>query len=139
MDVREAILKRLAAVAATTGASVRRMAVSIHNTERPAIVINDGDETTSIQKGGTSPVVVTLRPVLVLLVQDGDRPGESLNKLRAATIKAVLTDTGLATLSGVNGLVRYIGCETDVARGETLEASMGLSFEVNYVLNPADL
>lgn len=139
MDTREAILKRLAVVAATTGATVRRMAVSLHASERPAIVINDGDESVDLQKGGSSPVVMTLRPQLVLIVQDGDNPGTAINKLRAAAIKAVLTDATLTSIAGVNGLIKYLGCETGIARGETMEADMALNFEINYVLKPADL
>lgn len=139
MDVRETILARLTAIAETTGATVKRMAVTLNASERPAIVINDGDETISAQKGGLAPLVVTLRPELILLAQASDNPATALNKLRTTVIKAVLSDTTLATLAGVNGTVRYAGCQTDVARGEAYEASMSVAFEVNYTLKPADL
>lgn len=139
MDVREEILKRLELVANSTGAVVKRMTDRISSTERPAIVINDGDESIAVQKGGMSPIIVTLRPSLVLLVQTSDAPATALNKFRTVVLKAVLSDTTLTSLAGVNGLVRYVGCETDVARGEAYEASMNLMFEINYALKPADL
>jgi hypothetical protein len=137
-DVREDILKRLTVVAATC-AQTKRMAVSLHASERPVIVINDGDETIELQKGGAAPLRVTMRPQMILIAIDGDNPGGAINKLRAAVIKAVLTDTGLSTIAGVHGGIRYTGCETGLARTETMEADMALSFEITYRLNPADL
>jgi len=136
-DNRETILKRIAVICATC-ATTKRMAVDLHQSERPAIVLNDGDESIELQKGGTAPCIVTMRPQLILLATDGDNPGTAINKLRAAVLKAVLTDTTLATLAGVHGAIKYLGCETGVARGETMEADMALNFEVNYRLNPAD-
>ena len=138
-DVRELILKRLFAIASSVTPSAKRMALSIHASERPAIVLNDGDEFAETTKGGTSPIVITLRPALMLFAADGDNPGSAINKLRAATLKAVLTDTELATITGVNGAIRYAGCEVGIYRGETMEADVALNFEISYVLKPADL
>jgi hypothetical protein len=139
MDAREEIIKRLVAIAGTCGATVKRMAVDAHTSERPLIVINDGDESIQLQKGGSSPVIVTLRPQLILVALDGDNPGPAINKLRAKVLKAVLTDDELKTTVGVHGLVKYLGCETGIARGESMEADMALNFEVDYRLTPADL
>lgn len=138
-DVREAILKRLFAIASSVTPSAKRMAVSIHQSERPAIVINDGDEFAETEKGGLAPVRITLRPSLLLFAADGDNPGSAINKLRAATLKAVLGDTQLASIAGVHGLIRYAGCEVGIYRGETMEADISLNFEISYVLKPADL
>lgn len=138
-DVREQIVKRLFVIASKITPSAKRMALSIHQSERPAIVVNDGDEFSETEKGGTSPVRVTLRPAMMLFAADGDNPGTSINKLRAATLKAVLTDAELASIAGVNGAIKYTGCEVGIYRGETMEADVALNFEITYVLKPADL
>lgn len=138
-DMREEICKRLAVICATTGATVKRMAVDLHQSERPAIVVNDGDEAIELNKGGKAPLIVTLRPQLVLIVTDADNPGAAINKLRAAVLKAVLTDDTLAALLHPHGSIRYVGLEAGIDRGETNEAHMGLNFEVYYRLTPAEL
>lgn len=138
MDRRETILRRIATVCVTTGAVVKRMAVDLHATERPAIVVNDGDETIQLNKGGKAPMIVTLRPQLILVVQ-GEEPGTLINTLRAKVLKALLTDTILAGLLSPHGTIRYIGLETQVARGETLEADMALNFEATYLLDPSEI
>lgn len=138
-DVRESILKRLLVIAASCASTAKRMSVQVHSSERPAIVINDGDETVDLNKGGAAPVTVTLRPSFLVYAADGDVPGTAINRVRAAAIKAVLTDTTLATLAGVNGTIKYLGCETGLFRGETMEADMALTFELTYVLKPAEL
>lgn len=138
MDVRETILKRVEAICMTTGAAVKRMAVDNHWSERPGIILNDGDETIATNRGGAAPLIVTLRPQLILLVS-GSNPGTAINRLRASLIKAMLTDVALAKAIGPNGVVRYIGCETGINRGQVMEGDMALNFECNYVLNPTEL
>lgn len=138
MDMRESILKRMAVICATC-ATTKRMAVTLHQSERPAIVINDGDESIDLNKGGKASLVVTMRPQLVLLVTDADAPGTAINKLRAKVLKAVMTDTTLGDLVAPHGGIKYVGCETGIARGETMEADMALNFEINYRLTPAEL
>lgn len=138
MDMRERILARITAICATTGATVKRMAVDLHATERPAIVVNDGDESIELNKGGTAPCIVTLRPQLILVVQ-GENPGTALNTLRAKVLKAVLTDATLSALLKPHGEIKYLGLETQIQRGETMEADAALNFEATYRLTPADL
>jgi hypothetical protein len=138
-DPREDILDRLVAVLSNSDVTAKRMAVSVHATERPAIVINDGDEVVELGKGGAAPMVVTLRPVLMIFAASATSPGTAINELRASAIRAVLTDTELAGIAGVNGAIKYLGCETGLYRGETMEADMALNFELTYVLKPADL
>ena len=138
MDKRELVLKRIAAICATTGATVKRMAVRVNFTERPAIVINDGDESIELGKTGRTPMIVTLRPQLILMVQ-GEEPAPLVNALRAKVLKALLTDETLATLLGEHGSIKYLGLETGIKQGETMEADMALNFEANYRLTPADL
>lgn len=138
MDMRENILQQIAKVCAKC-AVTKRMAVTLHQSERPAIVLNDGDESIEMNKGGKAPLIVTLRPQVILIVLDADNPGGAINKLRAKVLKAILLDDTLAAMLHPHGAIRYIGCETHVARGETMEADMALNFEVNYRLTPADL
>lgn len=138
MDKREIILKRLGVICATTGAVVKRMAVDLNTTERPAIVINDGDESVTLDKGGTAQMLVVLKPQVILMVQ-GEEPGPQINTLRAKVLKAILTDATLADLLGTHGAIRYTGLQTQVTRGETMEADMLLSFEATYRLKPAEL
>lgn len=138
MDKREAIIKRIEALCQPTGASVKRMWIDVHSSQRPAIILNDGDESISVNRGGKVPSIVTLRPQLILLVEGSD-PGQAINRLRAALIKALLLDAILSDLLGPNGVIKYIGCETGISRTKTIQGDMALNFECNYVLNPADL
>jgi hypothetical protein len=139
-DTREAIIDTIRDIlAGDSGITVKRMAVSLHESERPAVVINDGDETARTEKQGRAPVLVDLKPVIMLFAADTEAPGESLNALRASVLGALLTDATLPTVTGVHGGIRYLGCETGINRGETMEADMALMFEITYVLNPTAL
>lgn len=137
-DLRENIAKRLEVIC-NTCAPTRRLAVSLHKSIRPAIVVNDGAESVEQNKGGRAPMIVKLLPQLILIVQDGDNPGKAINKLRAAVLKAVLTDTTLNAMLHPHGMIKYTGLENGVDQGETVEAHMALNFEVTYPLAPADL
>jgi hypothetical protein len=59
--------------------------------------------------------------------------------LRAKLLKAVLTDSQLATLVGPNGRVRYAGCSTHLGHGRSMEGFMGAHFAFAYVLRPEQL
>lgn len=138
MDKRELILKRIAAICATTGATVKRMVTGLNTTERPAIVINDGDESIELNRGGTAPAVVTFRPTMILVAQ-GEEVGPLINALRAKVLKAILTDSDLKGILDPHGTIKYLGLEMKLEQAETTEASMLLNFEVSYRLTPSDL
>ena len=53
--------------------------------------------------------------------------------------KAVLTDAQLASLTGTNGRVRYVGCSTHLGHGRSMAGSMGVHFAFAYVLRPDQL
>jgi hypothetical protein len=147
MDKREAILARIAEVAATVPGitTIARNQDEISEHKRPAIVIFDADETAderADQQGhpGRAPNIVEMTPeVLILLGTVPERVGSALNQLRAALVKAVLTDDQLIALAGPNGRVRYAGCTTYLGHGRSMEASMGVHFSFAYVLRPDQL
>jgi hypothetical protein len=147
MDKREAILARLAAVAAAVPGinTVARNQDEISEHKRPAIVIFDADETAderAEQQGhsGRAPNLVEMTPeVMILLGAVPERVGSALNETRAALIKAVLSDAQLIALTGPNGRVRYAGCTTHLGHGRSMEAAMGVHFSFAFVLRPDQL
>jgi hypothetical protein len=145
MDKREAILARLAEVAVMVPSvsTVARNQDELSEHKRPAIVIFDADEAAderAEQQGhsGRAPNIVEMTPeVMILLGAVPEQVGSALNELRAALVKAVLTDDQLIALAGSNGRVRYAGCTTHLGHGRSMEASMGVHFVFSYVLRPA--
>ena len=65
--------------------------------------------------------------------------GTAVNAVRAAVIKAILTDGQWATILGTNGRVAYDGLVSEFAEGRTLQARMRLGFTFLYFLRPEDL
>jgi hypothetical protein len=147
-DPREDILERLVEVAAgVTGvATALRNPGRIEDLILPAIAINDGDEAVEDDEYGrgrpnTTYVRVTMTPEITIKVSDRHEDvGTALNVLRAALIKAVVSDTELAALcGGVNGLIRYQGCSTGLVFGRGMIGEMSISFGLVYVLRPPNL
>jgi hypothetical protein len=140
-DVREAILLRLKAVLETLpGITVRRMVTDIRDAERPCIVINDGDEIAhETRHEGVASNRIDMQPVILIYISSTDAGGSVLNGIRAQAIKALVTDETLKTLASNNGLVRYLGCETGINRGEAMEADLALKFQITYLLKPYEL
>lgn len=147
MDKREALLARLVEIA--TGVPEIKTAArnqdEISERARPAIVIFDADETADERANeqghaGRAPNIIEMSPeALILLGGTPERVGTALNEMRAAFVKAVLTDTELATITGTNGRVRYVGCSTHLGHGRSMEGSMGVHFAFAYVLRPDQL
>jgi hypothetical protein len=147
MDKREAILARLVAVAgglAGVKTAVRNQD-EISERARPAIVVFDADEVADESSGDRGrarqgPNLVEMSPeALILLGAPPDTVGTALNAMRAKLIRAVLTDNELAVLTGTNGRVRYLGCNTHLGPGRSMEGSMGVQFAFAYVLRPDQL
>lgn len=147
-DKREAILVRLLEIAkAVPGiAAALRNTDEISEKQRPCILILDADEAaddadpSGLSRHPNAPRRVGMTPeVYVMLGAKPEHIGTQLNVFRAVILKAVLTDTALASLVSSNGDIRYEGCATALARGRMMEGEMGLSFTFTYVLRPNDL
>jgi hypothetical protein len=77
--------------------------------------------------------------VLIKIADAPETVGPALNTRRAALIKAVLTDAQLITLCTNGGLLRYVGCSTQLAYGRQMVGEMAVAFGLTYVLRPTDL
>jgi hypothetical protein len=147
MDKRELLLQRLVDIASDLPgiATVTRNQDEISEHKRPAIAVFDSDETADEaaerqDHPGRAPNLVVMTPeVLILLGAAPESVGTALNEVRAALIRAVLTDAELIALAGPNGRIRYAGCSTHLGHGRTMEASMGVQFTFAYVLRPEQL
>lgn len=140
-DRREQILVRIAEVMGTvSGVTVKRMETTVEASERPCIVVNDGNEEAhDTPHKGSAPNLIDLRPVIFVFVVSSDRAGSELNAIRAAAIRALVFDDTLKSLTGTNGIIKYLGCQAGVQLEEAMAADMALLFELTYVLNPAAL
>lgn len=144
-DRREAILSRIEAVLQTVPGilTVARMQPEISESDKPALMLLDGDEQRLFQdstKPGMAPDKFLMSPVIqIFLSSTADAAGPALNTFRAGIIKAMLDDVTLADLLGPNGAIRYMGCDTGAKRGRRVEADMALLFDLIYVLEPSFL
>jgi len=152
-DKREELLVRLAAIAATvTGVvTVKRNKGGVPDSERPAIVILDGDETVALMtpprsnQPGMSKTINTAKPEIYLLLKEY-RPknqndsavnvGTLLSAFRMEIVKKIATDTALLSILGPNGKMQYTGCVTDLKSGSALAGEMRLDFSFSYVFDP---
>jgi hypothetical protein len=149
-DRREQILARLLAILETVegvNGAVRNRG-ELPASKRPAVILLDGDEiarSTPPQHRGRltlAPNLVDLSPE-IYVVMDQREPinegiGEDMNTLRIAILKAIMSDSELATLLGANGDIQYNGCETDMASGRSMEGQMHLRMTFTYVLRTSE-
>jgi hypothetical protein len=149
-DRREELLQRLVTIAqATPGvALVARDRLDVGRSQRPAIIVLDGDETTAADQDvdrhgrpARASERVEMTPELVVMAGgEGDvNVGTVLSGLRRALISAVKTDDVLSDTVGTNGYVRYLGAVTDLARGREMEGTMVLTFALRYLLKVEEL
>jgi len=143
MDRREQVIARLVVIAAGVPGIVAalRNVDTLSERQRPGFVIFDGDEAVELPPPGRQgPSMVTMTPEIALALGDkSESVGTALNTLRAAFLKAALTDTTLRGIVGPNGRIHYAGCASAFARGRTMEGEMGISLSIEYPLNPAEL
>ena len=145
-DVREDILARLLEVVASIPniRSAQRNNVDITEDQLPAALVFDGDEDSNgaddIASGrpGKRPYVVQMTPEVVIADQS-DNAGSDLTTFRRELLKRVLTDAELNQLTGANGAIRYLGCQTDVGWMRSLHGALRAQFTFKYPLKIEEL
>jgi hypothetical protein len=144
-DVRENILARLLVVVAGIPniRSAQRNNIEIPEDQLPAVIVFDGDEETDgaadrSARPSTRPYVVRMHPEIII-AQQADEVGSELTTLRRELIKRVLTDTVLNQQIGGNGAIRYLGCQTDLGWGRSLQGALRAQFVFQYALKIEEL
>jgi hypothetical protein len=150
IDVREDILARLLEVVAGIPniRSALRNDPDIPEDKLPAAIVFDGDEETDdasdlSMRPANRPTVVRMQPEIVI-AQQADEVGSELTTLRRELIRRVLTDTALnetivRTGRFGNGAIRYLGCQTDLGWGRSLQGALRAQFMFKYSLKIEDL
>ena len=150
VDVREDILARLLEIVATIPniRTVLRNNIDIGERPLPAAIVLDGDEETNDASDvsahpSTKPIAVQMMPQIVI-AQQSDEVGSDLTTLRRELIKRVLFDTELneqivKTGRQGNGAIRYLGCQTDLGVGRSMQGGLLAQFMFKYMLKPQDL
>jgi hypothetical protein len=144
-DAREDILARLLEVVASIPniRSAQRNNVDIPEDQLPAAIVFDGDEETDggsdlSMRGSPRPYPVRMHPEIII-AQQADEAGSDLTTLRRELIRRVLTDTELneqivKTGRFGNGAIRYLGCQTDLGWGRSLQGALRAQFMFKYSL-----
>jgi hypothetical protein len=150
VDVREDILARLLVVVASIPniKSAQRNNTEIPEDLLPAALVFDGDEETDdaadlSMRPSNRPTLVRMHPEIVI-AQQADEVGSDLTTLRRELIKRVLTDTELneqivKTGRNGNGAIRYLGCQTDLGLGRSLQGALRAQFMFKYALKIEEL
>lgn len=140
-DVREAIMARLEAIAATVDGidHVERNVIRVDDTKNAAIYILEGDEEADpddpVTRRPTGPRRINMAPqVVITRIKSADQVGPDLNQLRLATIIAIVSDTELQSLTLNKQGIRYEGMESDLAFGRQMVGQMALRFRLTCVL-----
>lgn len=140
-DRREEILDRLKEIGNSVPgivASFRNLKSGISQFDRPAFLIEDGDENSNdlqsvdgIKFSGVNMLLLT--PKITILVSGEDSPS-TLARLRMSIIDLVSDDPTLKAITGSNGGIRYLGCATTDEIGQRIEGYMKLEFVFKYPL-----
>lgn len=158
IDKREAILLQLLSVMTTISSaqSVVRNRGWLDQDARPALYLMDGTEVqrlTGDRGRGTRlpthghdrmiPQIMVMKPEIFIVLKSRKPQnvgvGEDINAIRLELIRAIAVDTTLQELTGSNGAIAYLGCDTDLKSGGPAEGQMRLDWEFVYVLNPYDI
>lgn len=113
--------------------------------KRPALFLLDGDEEAKRDADGRNRIAASLNRVVmrpeIHIALDSRKTqnisvGQDLNALRAAVVKAVLTDEALVALCDN---IFYAGSVTDLGKDRQLEGQMAIMIELTYILRPLEL
>jgi len=143
-DIREAILARLVEVVATVPniQSVQRNNVDWHADRMPAAAVLDGDEEVTRGNDGTRPsnrpLLVEMTPEIQIMEEAGTI-GSDLTTFRRELMQLVLADATLNALTGSNGKISYLGCETQFGWMEKQYGNLQMRFSFKYPLQFNDL
>lgn len=147
MDVREAILERLVAIAKMVDGinQAKRNDPPTSDTALPAISILDADEEApetdpAAREPDNAPRRVTLLPEIhIMVAQPAKDAGKVLNGYRAALVKAIFQDDALRALLINKRGVAYLGASTAFGAGRQMTGTMSLQLGFTYLLKPDDL
>ena len=137
-DIREDILARLnEVVAGVPGISTTiRNNIDWVDRQMPVAMVLDGDEEVVSDKPRV--MVVTMTPEITI-IEESDSIGSDLTTFRRELMKLVLADAALIELTGPNGAVRYIGCDTQFGWSKKMYGALILRFSFKYPLQHHDL
>jgi hypothetical protein len=163
MDRRERILQRLLVImqSITSFGTIgppnkpiqlvaRNYKLADYTAKTPALLLLDGSETTppaSIAPVRARPDATTLmRPALarmlpqMFILLDDRTPenvssGSDMNAWRAKMVTLLATDTALRDLVTGSGKVDYIGMDTDMQTGSTMDGRGQLHIAIEYPVN----
>lgn len=155
VDRREQILVRLTEIMAESyiaASTIVRNRALLQQDDRPAIAILDGDERARLTgdglgrgtggRVGMGVQLMTMTPQ-VFFVPKSRRPmnagiGTEVNAYRDIIVRVVAQDPQLLSILGSNGSVAYMGMETDLKSGSTLDGQARLDFVFTYLLDPLE-
>jgi hypothetical protein len=152
VDTRELVLMRLlevvAAIPNIRWAQRNNVEIPEERSLLPAVNVYDGDEETDDASDlGMRPprreTLVRMQPEIVI-VQQADEVGSELAILRRELIRRVLTDDKLQQIVKAgeyagNGVIRYLGCQTDLGWGRSMQGGLLAQFMFMYSLKPNEL
>jgi hypothetical protein len=146
-DKREQIMERLQVVAGGVAGVVTgdiRNCVAFGDTQLPAVSVLEGDEEVEdderdFARPSVKPYNVRATPQVYIQAAAGPEIGTTLNALRAAVIKAVLSDPTLNALSLRKNSIRYMGHSTKLNAARDMEGVVVPVFAISYLMVPQDL
>ena len=148
VDIREQILVRILEVLTSMDdiEAAYRNRAEFPSTKMPLAVVLDGVERSVTQTRGRGrlPAIVRLLPQIFIIIKprtdaNNEGAGEELSLLRVHVLAALNTDQQLAVLLGENGSIDYLGCETDMQTGSSMEGQMKIDLAFEYMLDMSDL
>lgn len=144
-DRREEILDRLTAIAQSLFAqnAVFRNRDEVPEDPRPAILINDGDESSPDPDPAMRSLSGTLAVMTPIITVFADPVNKEAAKIvaakRAALLAAIMQDSTLLSITGPNGFIRYVGFSTTDELGRRRAASGAMAFSFRYPLLASEL
>jgi hypothetical protein len=150
MDKRELLLLRLeAALRAIPGiAAVYRDRGEFEVDKVPLVLLLDGVERklqgSEALGRRVGPSIMGLNPQIFFVMKpvplrEADTLGPALSDWRVRLLKCIMKDQQLLSLVGPNGDIEYLGSETDMQTGRSMEGQLQISVQFRYVFNPTDL